>query len=247
MEESLEKNLFMKKENGWETVDESKKEEIFKFSNGYMNFLNKAKTEREFIQETIKLARENGYKDIMEFQKLQSGDKIYFINREKSMYLAIIGTESIESGLHIIGSHVDSPRLDLKPNPLYEDTDMAYLKTHYYGGIKKYQWTTIPLSLHGVIVKSNGEKITVNIGEDDNDPIFTITDLLPHLAKEHIKQCHYIVTPIYQDRNQYDISLDSIIRIKIVHIIYSMLNIVKKGRKKHERTSNRRAYAYRYE
>ncbi len=188
MEESLEKNLFMKKENGWETVDESKKEEIFKFSNGYMNFLNKAKTEREFIQETIKLARENGYKDIMEFQKLQSGDKIYFINREKSMYLAIIGTESIESGLHIIGSHVDSPRLDLKPNPLYEDTDMAYLKTHYYGGIKKYQWTTIPLSLHGVIVKSNGEKITVNIGEDDNDPIFTITDLLPHLAQEQMEK-----------------------------------------------------------
>lgn len=188
MEESLEKKLFMKKENGWETVDENKKEEIFKFSNGYMNFLNKAKTEREFIQETIKVARENGYKDIMEFQKLQPGDKIYFINREKSMYLAVIGTESIENGLHIIGSHVDSPRLDLKPNPLYEDTELAYLKTHYYGGIKKYQWTTIPLSIHGVIVKANGEKITVNIGEDENDPIFTITDLLPHLAQDQMEK-----------------------------------------------------------
>ncbi len=188
MDESLKTKLCMKKENGWETVNEAEREEIFNFSKGYMNFLNKAKTEREFIQETIKLARENGFKDIMEFQKLQSGDKIYFINREKSMYLAIIGTENIEKGLHIIGSHVDSPRLDLKPNPLYEDTQMAYLKTHYYGGIKKYQWTTIPLSIHGVIIKSNGEKITVNIGEDENDPIFTITDLLPHLAQEQMEK-----------------------------------------------------------
>ena len=188
MEENLEKELFKQKENGWKTVDERKKEEIFNFSKGYMNFLNKAKTEREFIQETIKWARQNGYKDIMEFEKLQPGDKIYFINREKSMYLAIIGTENIENGLHIIGSHVDSPRLDLKPNPLYEDTELAYLKTHYYGGIKKYQWTTIPLSIHGVIVKTNGEKITVNIGEDENDPIFTITDLLPHLAQEQMEK-----------------------------------------------------------
>ena len=131
---------------------------------------------------------ENGYRDIATFEKLQAGDKVYFINREKSMYLAIIGEESIERGLHIIGSHVDSPRLDLKPNPLYEDTELAYLKTHYYGGIKKYQWTTIPLSIHGVIVKPNGEKITVNIGEDENDPIFTITDLLPHLAQEQMEK-----------------------------------------------------------
>ena len=150
--------------------------------------MNKAKTEREFVKETIKLARENGYKDIMEYEKLQSGDKIYFINRDKSMYLAIIGTENIENGLHIIGSHIDSPRLDLKPNPLHEDSGFAYLKTHYYGGIKKYQWTTIPLSLHGVIVKTNGEKITVNIGEDENDPIFTITDLLPHLAQDQMEK-----------------------------------------------------------
>ena len=119
---------------------------------------------------------------------LKPGDKIYFVNREKSMYLAIIGEKSIEEGLHIIGSHVDSPRLDLKPNPLYEDTGLAYFKTHYYGGIKKYQWTTIPLSIHGVIVKANGEKIEVNIGEDEEDPIFTITDLLPHLAQEQMEK-----------------------------------------------------------
>ena len=111
-----------------------------------------------------------------------------FINRNKSMYLAIIGQEKMETGLHIIGSHVDSPRLDLKPNPLYEDTGFAYFKTHYYGGIKKYQWTTIPLSIHGVIVKPNGEKIEVNIGENESDPIFTITDLLPHLAMDQMEK-----------------------------------------------------------
>lgn len=153
-----------------------------------MDFLNVAKTEREFIKHARKLANENGYKDIMEFDTLKPGDKIYFVNREKSMYLAIIGEKSIEEGLHIIGSHVDSPRLDLKPNPLYEDTGLAYFKTHYYGGIKKYQWTTIPLSIHGVIVKANGEKIEVNIGEDEEDPIFTITDLLPHLAQEQMEK-----------------------------------------------------------
>ena len=188
MEENLEKRLTYKKVNGWETTDTRQKETIFNFSKDYMNFLNKAKTEREFVAETIKMARENGYKDIAEFEHLKPGDKIYFVNREKSMYLCIIGTEDIENGLHIIGSHVDSPRLDLKPNPLYEDTDMAYFKTHYYGGIKKYQWTTIPLSIHGVMVKPNGEKITVNIGEDENDPIFTITDLLPHLAQEQMEK-----------------------------------------------------------
>ena len=180
----MEKDLFMKKENGWKTIDTRKKEAIFNFSKDYMRFLNKAKTEREFIAEATKMAKDNGYKDIAEFKELKPGDKIYFVNREKSMYLAIIGTENIEKGLHIIGSHVDSPRLDLKPNPLYEDSELAYFKTHYYGGIKKYQWTTIPLSIHGVIVKPNGEKVIVNIGEDEEDPIFTITDLLPHLAKE---------------------------------------------------------------
>ena len=188
MEEELKEKLFNKKDNGWETLDSNQKEEVFDLSKKYMDFLNVAKTEREFIKHARKLANENGYKDIMEFDTLKPGDKIYFVNREKSMYLAIIGEKSIEEGLHIIGSHVDSPRLDLKPNPLYEDTGLAYFKTHYYGGIKKYQWTTIPLSIHGVIVKPNGEKMTVNIGEDEDDPIFTITDLLPHLAQEQMEK-----------------------------------------------------------
>ena len=153
-----------------------------------MDFLNIAKTERDFVKNARRLADANGYRDIIEFSTLKPGDKVYFVNREKSMYLAIIGEEPIENGLRIIGSHIDSPRLDLKPNPLYEDTGLAYLKTHYYGGIKKYQWTTIPLCMHGVVVKPNGEKVEINIGEDENDPIFTITDLLPHLAVEQMEK-----------------------------------------------------------
>ena len=188
MSEELKNKLFNKKENGWKDLSDEEKNKIFEFSSNYMNFLNISKTEREFVKNARKLADENGYKDIMEFDSLKPGDKIYFINREKSMYLAIIGTEPIENGLHIIGSHVDSPRLDLKPNPLCEDTELAYFKTHYYGGIKKYQWTTIPLSIHGRIVKPNGEKIDICIGEDSADPIFTITDLLPHLAQDQMQK-----------------------------------------------------------
>ena len=180
--EELKDKLFNKKNVGWENIESNQKDEIFSFCNGYMDYLNKAKTEREFIKEARRVANENGFRDLMEFNELHPGDKVYFVNRDKSMYLAVIGQESMENGLHIIGSHVDSPRLDLKPNPLYEDGGFAYFKTHYYGGIKKYQWTTIPLSIHGVIVKTNGEKIEVNIGEKDSDPIFTITDLFTHLA-----------------------------------------------------------------
>ena len=183
MGENLKEKLFKKKESGWKSLNDSQKEEVFAVSKRYMDFLNVSKTEREFIKNARKLANEHGFKDIMEFESLKPGDKIYFVNREKSMYLAIIGENSIENGMNIIGSHVDSPRLDLKPNPLTEEGGLAYFKTHYYGGLKKYQWTTIPLSLHGVIVKANGEKFEVNIGEDENDPIFTITDLLPHLAQ----------------------------------------------------------------
>lgn len=187
--EELKKKLFNEKKNGWEDSDENTIQNIMSFSDGYINFLNKGKTEREFITESIKLARENGFRDLIEYESLKPGDKVYFVNREKSLYLAVVGTNSIEeNGIYIVGSHVDSPRLDLKPNPLYEDTGMAFMKTHYYGGIKKYQWTTIPLSIHGVLVKANGEKITINIGEDDADPIFTITDLLPHLAQDQMQK-----------------------------------------------------------
>ena len=186
--DDLKGKLFRQNKSGWEIVDEGRKGEITKFCDEYMYFLNNSKTEREIIKSVKQMADENGFKNIEECTELKEGDKVYYINREKSMYLAIIGKESMENGINIIGSHADSPRLDLKPNPLYEDSGLAYFKTHYYGGIKKYQWTTIPLAIHGVFVKANGEKIEVKIGEDEQDPIFTITDLLPHLATEQMQR-----------------------------------------------------------
>lgn len=186
--EDLKKMLFNKKENGWNSKSEEEKNNIFEYAKNYINYMNQSKTEREIIRSSKKIADEHGFRDINSFESLNAGDKVYYINRDKSMYLAVIGEESIENGLNIIGAHADSPRLDLKPNPLYEDMEFAYFKTHYYGGIKKYQWTTIPLAIHGVIVKANGEKINICIGEDADDPIFTITDLLPHLAQDQMKK-----------------------------------------------------------
>ena len=184
----LKEMLFNKKENGWLEVDSELEKVIMKFSDEYIYFLNKGKTERECVAFAKKMLDENGFKDIAECETLKSGDKVYYINRDKSIYAAVIGKEKLEKGLNVIGAHVDSPRLDLKPNPLYEEGEFAYFKTHYYGGIKKYQWTAIPLALHGVIVKTNGEKINVNVGEHEEDPIFTITDLLPHLAMEQMER-----------------------------------------------------------
>ena len=178
--------LFNKKETGWKNISEESKEKIFKFSDEYIYFLNKVKTEREAVHFVEKMLKENGFCNICEKETLIPGDKVYYINHDKSMYIAVIGNRQLEEGINVLGAHIDSPRLDLKPNPLYEDSGFAYLKTHYYGGIKKYQWTTIPLALHGVIVKPNGEKVEISIGEDENDPIFTITDLLPHLAQDQM-------------------------------------------------------------
>ena len=186
--EELKKKLFVSKENGWLDLNNNTKQDIFSYAKGYINYLNNSKTEREIISSSKKIAEENGFKNIEKIKELKPGDKFYYINHEKSMYLAIIGKDDIEKGLNIIGAHADSPRLDLKPNPLYEDSELAFFKTHYYGGIKKYQWTTIPLAIHGVIVKANGEKVEVKIGEDENDPIFTITDLLPHLAQDQMEK-----------------------------------------------------------
>ena len=182
--EELKERLFDCKKNGWESTSEEDGRKIFQYCDGYINFLSKSKTEREIVKNATQMARERGFKSIDEYESLKPGDKVYYVNRDKNLFLVVIGTENIENGINIIGSHADSPRLDLKPNPIYEDKGFVYFKTHYYGGIKKYQWTTIPLSIHGVIIKQNGEKIEVKIGEDDKDPIFTITDLLPHLAKE---------------------------------------------------------------
>ena len=186
---TLKEKLFNEKKVGWEGLTEEQKNEIFNYCNGYIGFLNKGKTEREIVKQAKELAQKKGFKDITTFETLKPGDKVYYVNRDKNIYLAVIGNNNIEeNGLHIIGAHADSPRLDLKPNPVYEEGGFAYLKTHYYGGIKKYQWTTIPLAIHGVIVKANGEKVEICIGEDEMDPIFTITDLLPHLAQEQMER-----------------------------------------------------------
>lgn len=182
----LQEKLFNIKKTGWDDIGVEKQMDINNYCNSYMDFLNNGKTEREIVKESKRIADCNGFRDITNTDELRPGDKVYFINRDKSMYLAVIGYENIEKGINVIGAHADSPRLDLKPNPLYEDDGFAFFKTHYYGGIKKYQWTTIPLAIHGVIVKRNGEKVEVRIGEEEQDPIFVITDLLPHLAQEQM-------------------------------------------------------------
>ncbi len=186
--EKLKDFLFDTKKIGWDSISDDVKQEITRFSDEFIHYLNRSKTEREATSFTTEILEKNGFVNLKDKILLVPGDKVYYVNRSKAIYAAVLGTKPVEAGLNIIGSHIDSPRLDLKPNPLYEDTGFAYFKTHYYGGIKKYQWTTIPLSIHGVIVKANGEKVTINVGEDDNDPIFTITDLLPHLAQEQMEK-----------------------------------------------------------
>ncbi len=181
-------NILNKKSCGWKDVNDTKKDDIFMFCNSYIDFLNECKTERETSKYIVSKLEENGFKNINEIENLNSGNKVYMLNRDKSVYAAIIGKDDLTNGLNIIGSHIDSPRLDLKPNPLYEDAKLALFKTHYYGGIKKYQWTTIPLAIHGVVVKPDGTKIDITIGEDDDDTVFTITDILPHLAQEQYEK-----------------------------------------------------------
>ena len=158
------------------------------YCRGYMAFLNEARTEREAVKIAIEMAEDKGFVEYVDGMKLAPGDKVYCNNRSKALMLAVIGRKSLEEGCVIAGAHVDSPRIDLKQNPLYESDELAYFKTHYYGGIKKYQWVTIPLELHGVVALKNGETIDVSIGRDPSDPQFVITDLLPHLGKEQMRK-----------------------------------------------------------
>lgn len=157
-------------------------------SNEYRSFLDKAKTEREFTMEAQQLLEENGFVNLNNVEKIKSGDKIYTINRGKGVIAAVIGTEDFTEGLSVVGAHIDAPRLDLKPNPLYEDNHFAYFKTHYYGGIKKYQWLTIPLALHGVATLEDGTQIKICVGEKDDEPTFVISDLLPHFSKNQMQK-----------------------------------------------------------
>ncbi|WP_306483123.1 aminopeptidase [Anaerococcus sp.] len=176
-----------KRKNVWLNIDQAKKDELESLSTDYMDFMNKSKTERLAVKEIVKRAEEAGFRNIdevIEEGKLEAGDKVYAINRQKAVALFVIGSEDFEAGMNIVGSHLDSPRLDLKPVPLYESKNIAYLKTHYYGGIKKYHWINIPLALHGVVYNKEGEKIEVSIGEEADEPVFFISELLVHLSKD---------------------------------------------------------------
>ena len=176
--------LFYKKNFIWEKLSSDERTEVFKLGDDYRAFMDASKTERLTIKEIVKRAELEGFVNIESKKDLNPGDKLYYVNKGKNAVLVVVGKESIEKGMSIVGSHVDSPRIDLKQNPLYEKHGISLLKTHYYGGIRKYQWVTIPLALYGTVVKANGEVIDIAIGDDDNDPVFYITDLLPHLAKD---------------------------------------------------------------
>ena len=182
----------MKTENAWEKYTKTQLEEVDALSKAYRAFLNHGKTERECVKQIVERAKEAGYKELSELIKegktCKPGDKVYAVNMEKAVILFQVGSEPLENGMNILGAHIDSPRLDVKQNPLYEDGDFAFLDTHYYGGIKKYQWVTIPLAIHGVVVKKNGEKVVINIGEKEDDPVFFISDLLVHLAAEQLEK-----------------------------------------------------------
>ena len=182
----------MERANCWNSYSENELEELEKLNDDYRAFLDNGKTERECVKETIRQAKEAGYKDLQNIikngKKLKAGDRVYCSYMDKSIVLFNIGKEPIEEGMNILGAHIDSPRLDIKQNPLYEETEIAYLDTHYYGGIKKYQWVTIPLAIHGVVVKTNGKKIDIVIGEDEKDPVLFISDLLIHLAQTQLEK-----------------------------------------------------------
>ena len=186
-DELREKVLYAPK-NGYETLDLQQREEMNDYCKRYAAFLDDCKTEREAVTWVVREAEQNGFKPFDTCAEAKPGDKIYFNNRNKSIILAVIGTESLAAGANICAAHVDSPRLDLKPNPLYEDGGIAYFKTHYYGGIKKYQWPTIPLALHGVVCRKDGSTVTITVGEDDRDPVLMVSDLLIHLSADQMKK-----------------------------------------------------------
>ena len=186
--EELKKELCYKADNAGAILSDEEIAKADAFAEGYKKFLNEAKTEREATQVVLSHAKEKGFQEFVPGKKYEAGDKLYYVNRDKAIILAVIGKKGIDEGVKIAAAHIDSPRLDLKPNPLYESDEIALFKTHYYGGIKKYQWVAIPLALHGVIVKKDGTKVTVKIGEEECEPKFVISDILPHLGAEQGKR-----------------------------------------------------------
>ena len=186
--DELRENLLMAPKNGYTRITPEEREEMNAYCRRYMAFMDACKTEREATAWAVREAEKRGYKPFAPGMEVKPGDKIYYNNRGKSIALAVIGTESLAKGANICAAHVDSPRLDIKPNPLYEEAQIAYFKTHYYGGIKKYQWPTVPLALHGVVYRKDGRLVTVTIGEDDSDPVLMVSDLLIHLASDQMQK-----------------------------------------------------------
>lgn len=186
--EELREKLFYDPKHGCRVMEESELKLADEFAEGYKKFMTECKVEREVVEYVTALAAEKGFVPFDSKTEYKAGDKVIYNNRGKAVILAVIGSKPVEEGVRIAAAHIDSPRLDLKPNPLYEEAELALFKTHYYGGIKKYQWTAIPLALHGVVVKADGTVVKVNIGEDAGDPKFVVTDLLPHLAAEQMKR-----------------------------------------------------------
>ena len=173
--------------NTWEKYKDNLNE-VMEYNEGYKDYISKNKTERACVKDSIRLAKEKGFKPLDSFETLKPGDKVYVNNRDKNIALFVIGNKPLTEGMRILGAHIDSPRMDLKQNPLYESEGFVLADTHYYGGVKKYQWVTLPLAIHGVVVKKDGSTAEVNIGEDEDDPIVYITDLLIHLAGKQMQK-----------------------------------------------------------
>ena len=184
----LKEMLFNKRKNAYSVITEDVQSAAFDFAEGYKDYLNNSKTERKAVITSVELAKKAGFKEFDPTAAYKPGDKLYINNRGKAAAFIVIGEDDIELGATVTAAHIDSPRLDLKPNPLYEEIELGMLKTHYYGGIRKYQWTAVPLAIHGVFAKKDGTVVEVTIGEDENDPIFVVNDLLPHLAGEQSKR-----------------------------------------------------------
>ena len=186
--EELRESLLLAPKNGYACITEQQREEMNAYAKRYMAFISECKTERESTTWAVREAEKLGFKPFAPGMSANPGDKFYYNNRDKSIMLAVIGTESLVKGANICAAHTDSPRIDLKPNPLYEDSEIAYFKTHYYGGIKKYQWPIHPLALHGVVYRKDGSVITITVGEDENDPVLMVSDLLIHLSSEQMQK-----------------------------------------------------------
>ncbi len=232
--EELKEKLFYTKKHATLVMSDTEQKNADKYCEGYKKFLDNGKTEREACREAVKMAEKAGFVPFDKSKTYKAGDKIYSVNRDKAVIFAIIGTEPVENGVNLTAAHIDSPRMDLKQNPLYEADELGYFKTHYYGGIKKYQWTAIPLALHGVVAKNDGTVVEITIGEDEGDPCFVVTDLLPHLADEQYKRpANKLITGeelniLIGSRPFKDDETSDAVKLNLMNIIFEKYGIVEK-------------------